>query len=205
MYELIFIDDKNKYEVAYKVHNIEEIDDKTSLFLSKEHMLKEVSEHYGKPIRDAFIRVIHGEKEKIITDIMYDYHVLPKNEYLESKYASYLFDNKDRIDQSFIHNLPRFRNMRAYSISFFDLLYVVAKYMNTYRKRRDCYFELVNNGILKTKEPRSEDYLQNVIKDIDTDDLSDQSIIIDKIRSGEIEQDYYDLDDYVSMPKYNKR
>ena len=89
----------------------------------------------------------------------------------------------------------------------FDIIEALSNHMTTYRKKRDCYFQLVNSGNLKTREAKQKekDYLETIIEQIDTNLGTDENIMIEKIRNGEIEPNYYDLEDYLSMKRHRRR
>ena len=65
---------------------------------------------------------------------------------------------------------------------------------------RRIYFELLKVGLIDLDNVRDEaDYLTDIINSVDTDNLTDEDIIIEKIRSGEIEPNYYDINEYVDL------
>ena len=105
-----------------------------------------------------------------------------------------------------IFYIPNIRNSGIQTISYFDIIGALDKRMDNYRARRNSYFQMVNSGYLSIKkQPQQEDFFKSTINSIDTSDCTDIDIMIDKIKSGEIEPNYYDLDDYLSMKRSKRR
>jgi len=207
MYELILIDSSNKWIIVYSSKNLFEIDCFTGEYLDREDFLSKMSERFNKKITDVMIKSTFRRKERYIKDIIYANNYFPNHEFLILRYAKYLFEDKTRIANSFLVSLPRFKNANFEFISYFDITEALSKHMTTHRKKRDCYFQLVNSGYLKPREakPEEKDYLKTIIRDIDTNSGSDEDIIIEKIKSGEIEPNCYDLEDYLSMKRHRRR
>lgn len=207
MYELILIDSSNKWMSIYSSKNLFEIDCFTGEYLNREDFLNKMSEKLNKKITDVMIKSTFQRKERYIKDIMYANNYFPNHEFLILRYAKYLFEDKSRISNSFLVNLPRFKNANYDFINYFDITEALSKNMTTHRKRRDCYFQLVNSGYLKPREIKQDeqDYLKSIIDEIDTDLSDDDDIMIDKIKNGEIEPNYYDIEDYLSMKRHKRR
>lgn len=207
MYELILIDSSNKWTVVYSSKNIFEIDCFTGEYLNREDFLSKMSEKLNKIITDVMIKSTFQRKERYIKDIVYANNYFPNHEFLILRYAKFLFEDKSRIANSFLINFPKFKNTNYDFISYFEIAEALSKHMTTHRKRRDCYFQLVNSGYLNPREAKQEeqDYLKTLIEDIDTDLGTDEDIMIEKIKNGEIEPNCYDLEDYLSMKRHRRR
>ena len=206
MYKLMVIDSSNKDILVYESNNLFNIDCFTGEFENKEDLLDKMSIRFNRKIKDVIIKYKYNNKEKYITDIMYMYDCIPDIEFLENKYATFLFEDKTRIKDSCIFYMPNIRNSGIQTISYFDIIGALDKRMDNYRARRNSYFQMINSGYLNIKiKPQQEDFLKSTINSIDTSDGTDIDIMIDKIKSGEIEPNYYDLDDYLSMKRSKRR
>jgi len=197
MYKLIAIDSRHKYIDVCGYEDLSELDYFTSKFTSKDELLSEFRKKFNIQIDNIFIQYIKGEKIKNIFEIVYSNNDIPSEDEMKYKYARFLNENKDIMKESYLN---KFFDS---SDTYMDILRVLEDKMDNYKTRRTCYFHMLKYGKIELKEIKKQekDYLSQLIDNIDTDDLSDESIIIDKIRSGEIEPNYYDIDDYVSMKK----
>lgn len=204
MYQLILFDNKNNKMVIYETKDIFNIDCITSEFYDKNEFLIKMEEKFNKEFYDVIIRSCFNKRERYIKDIMFSNNVMLEHESLCVKYAGYLYEDKERIYDSFIYNIPRFKNGSVYEASYFELVEYLSRNMDSYRKQRDCYFQLVNSGKLAVSRRKRDDVsdpLRCIIDNINTDDGRDEDIMIEKIQSGEIEPNYYDIDDYKSMKR----
>lgn len=197
MYKLIAIDSNHETMEVCEYNDLFEMDCFTGEFSSREEMLSKFSLRFNMNFNNVFIQYIKGEKVKHIYEIVYSNNVIPSSEEIKYKYANFLNENKDKIKESYLNNFF------YASDNYMDILRVLEDKLDNYKTRRTCYFHMLKYGKIELVEPKKQekDYLSQLIDSIDTDDLSDEAIIIDKIRNGEIEPDYYDLDDYVSMKK----
>ena len=208
MYELI-VKKGNKEVVMHSSKTIFDLDCITGEYLNEEDFLNKINENLNEKFERVVIKSTTKGQEKYITDIVYANHNFNSRERIIDKYTHYLYENKDRIYGSFIYNLNRFTS-NLERVTFFEILDAVSKTLNTYKQKRDCYFELVKEGYLKVPEAKQakkeQDYLASVIDDIDSEKLgNNQEIMLEKIRTGEIEPSLYDLEDYISMQRQKKR
>jgi len=201
----ILIDYKNRQEIVFSTRKLFDMDCFTYNFVNKQDILEKMESKYNRKFKNVMIKSSFQNKEKYIYNIMYKYNSFPDEEFLINKYATFLFNNKDKIKDSFIFELPYFKNRNTDYIGYFALMEIISKYITSYRIKRKCYFHLLNSGQLKTKNIEEDDYLKSIISNIDTDDLTDDDIMIEKIRNGEIEPNFYDIEDYLSMKRYKKR
>ena len=201
MYKLIVVDHANIESVVFEHNDISELDSFTYQFINKEDLLNQVSRAFNNKFYDVYIKSIFNKKTRYIHDIMYqDYH-LPSDYELCDRYSFFLLADRNRIRKSFINYLPNIKNINLKYLSSLEIINTVVKHMNSYRRKRDCYFELVHGGVIRVEEGKikrkeKDSPIQRLIDDIDTTEGNDEDIIIDKIRDGEIEQDYYDLEEY---------
>ena len=101
---------------------------------------------------------------------MYQDYIIPSDYELCDRYSFFLLADRSRVRRSFINNLPNIRDINLKYLSSLDIINAVVKHMNTYRKKRDCYFELVNNGVIKVEEGkirRNEDKIVDKSSDYD--------------------------------------
>ena len=72
--------------------------------------------------------------------------------------------------------------------------------LKDYSKIRNIYFELLNHGRIKLILDKKEDtdYLKDLIDNATSYD-NDTDIILSKIKSNELEPNYYDHEEYLSM------
>lgn len=199
MYKLVAVDYNDKYIDFYKNEDIFVIDCITGEFNNREELLEVLGDEFDTKIKNVFIIYNSNEKERIIKDIAYSNVDIPSEEVMEKIYTQFLREKPERIGKSYLRKLFEFSEN-------VDISFVLKGKFKPYRTRRECYFHMVREGKIKLTELQSHepDYLKSIIDNIDTDDMSDQSIMIEKIKSGEIEPYFYDIDDYVTM-KRNKR
>ena len=202
MYTLILIDTNGRTFDVYSSKKIFDIDCITGEFLDKEDLLEKMSKNSNRQLIDVVIKSKFNNKEKFIRDIMYSNYIIPERDFLEDKYAKFLFGDREQIRKSFIYHLPKFKNRNLDNITYFDIVDALSNYMVGYGTLRRCYFHLIDYGKIKINKSESKvDYLKNTIENVDTDELTDQDIMIEKIKNGEIEPNFYDIDDYSSMKR----
>lgn len=198
MYKLILIDSNGKEIIIYETHSIIDIDGFTGEYANKEEFLEDIEKKHGKKFKDILIKSEFNDKEKYLNDIVYANNIIPNREYMINKYASFLIEDPNRIRDSFLYNMPRYQDNNIYYVGLFEILESLTKYMKTYRKQRDCYFHMINTGMLKLPKVRDKksdnEDLGSLIDSVVLDELDDEEIMIQKLREGIIEPEMFDID-----------
>lgn len=170
-----------------------------------------------------------SESGKIINNILYMEDEIPALEELQDIYISYLLEDRNRIRYSFGRYKPRFMSDEGINVESYRLASSVHAKIKSYMNVREVYFELVKNGKIKNnrndydyvdelkeldKKNKDTDYLKGLLNFVNSDypqiepedltsrdvEIISDSIMIDKIRSGEVEPfEYYDYENYFSM------
>lgn len=170
-----------------------------------------------------------NESGKIINNILYMDDKIPPLVELQDIYINYLLEDRNRIKYSFGRYKPRFMSNEGINTERYILDSAVRAKINSYMNAREIYFELLKNGKIKSKKPNFDyvkelkkldeenkeiDYFKGLLNFINSDypeiepekltsenvDMISDSIMIDEIRSGNVEPfEYYDLEDYISM------
>lgn len=161
MYKLMVLDSHNKETVVFENKDISEVDYFTYQFVNRNDLLEQAGRVFNSKFQDAYIASIHEKKRRNIHDIMYQDYIIPSDYELCDRYSFYLLADRSRVRRSFINNLPNIRDINLKYLSSLDIINAVVKHMNTYRKKRDCYFELVNNGVIKVEEGKIREMEEN--------------------------------------------
>lgn len=202
MYKLVVKNNDNKFIELFSSEDIFAIDCITGEYVDHDGMLKDFEDRLGMKVKEVFIKFETENRERVICPIVYSKHVIPSQDKMVKLYSEFLRGNSVRIEDSYL------RNAINGMIKDFDIETILRRKMINYRTRRECYFHMVREGKIDVKDSSSVkeevDFLKSMISGVDTDGLSDQDIMIEKIKSGEIEPNYYDLDDYVSMKKRSR-
>lgn len=199
MYKLNVVSRDGEVINFYQNEEIFAIDCITGEFVNKNDLLEALGSKLGMKLKEVFITYSSNEKERVIQDIAYSNADIPSEEIMKKIYIKFLREDRDRIERSFLRKVIKQFDGIDMSVSLNDKF-------KPYRTRRECYFHMVREGKIKlVEDPKIEpDYLKSLIDDIDTEDMSDESIMIEKIKSGEIEPSFYDIDDYVSMKRHRR-
>lgn len=170
-----------------------------------------------------------NEQGKIIKNIVYMDDKIPSLGELQDIYINYLLEDRNRIKYSFGHYKPRFMSDEGINVESYRLASSVRAKISSYMNVREVYFELVKNGKIKSKrndfdyvkdlkkldkKNKEIDFFEQLLNIINSDysevepekmtsedvRMISDSIMVDKIRNGEVEPfEYFDLEDYVSM------
>ena len=170
MYKLMVLDSHNRETVVFENKDIQEVDYFTYQFVNKKELLEQGGRVFNSKFQDVYIASMHDKKRRNIRDIMYQDYIIPSDYELCDRYSFFLLADRSRVRRSFINNLPNIRDINLKYLSSLDIINAVVKHMNTYRKKRDCYFELVNNGVIKVEEGkirRNEDKIVDKSSDYD--------------------------------------
>ena len=97
MYELIVIDYKNRQETVFSSRKLFDMDCFTYNFVNKQDILKKFESKYNRKFKNVIIKSSFQNREKYIYDIMYKNNSFPDEDLLINKYATFLFNNKDKI------------------------------------------------------------------------------------------------------------
>lgn len=218
-HKLCGIDSDHNFVIIYEAETIFEIDCFTSSkFLDRQDMYKKIEERYSKRFFNIFIvsnlqKTANNQKCKYSSDIMFCKNLMPESEKLCNIYADYLLEDRKRIRSSFYYYMPRFKDENLYTISESELKLLVKKRIDSYKKRRDVYFELLKNKKIKEVEivEKESDYLKSVIDEITLNDevinkenktkedvkTISQDVMLEKVISGQEEPfSYFDLEDF---------
>lgn len=202
-HKLYVIDNKGNIILIREFNTFLELDNFTSNFVNEREFFDTWGEVLNKNLDNIFIESVTSSKElrKYKTyDIMYENNIIPNVDSLVKVYGDYLLEDRKRIKKSFLYLTPLFENMGIFDISEFELRSFLDRNLDSYSKMRRIYFELLKVGLIDLDNVRDEaDYLTDIINSVDTDNLTDEDIIIEKIKSGEIEPNYYDINEYVDL------
>ncbi len=202
-HKLYVVDNKGNIILIREFNTFLELDNFTSNFVNERELFDTWGEVLNKNLDNIFIESVTSSKElkKYKTyDIMYENNIIPNVDSLVKVYGDYLLEDRKRIKKSFLYLTPLFENMGIFDISEFELRSFLDRNLDSYSKMRRIYFELLKVGLIDLDNVRDEaDYLTDIINSVDTDNLTDEDIIIEKIKSGEIEPNYYDINEYVDL------
>ena len=202
-HKLYVVDNKGNIILIREFNTFLELDNFTSNFVNERELFDTWGEVLNKNLDNIFIESVTSSKElkKYKTyDIMYENNIIPNVDSLVKVYGDYLLEDRKRIKKSFLYHTPLFENMGIFDISEFELRSFLDRNLDSYSKMRRIYFELLKVGLIDLGNVRDEaDYLTDIINSVDTDNLTDEDIIIEKIRSGEIEPNYYDINEYLDL------
>ena len=202
-HKLYVIDNKGNIILIREFNTFLELDNFTSNFVNERELFDTWGEVLNKNLDNIFIESVTSSKElkKYKTyDIMYENNIIPNVDSVVKVYGDYLLEDRKRIKKSFLYLTPLFENMGIFDISEFELRSFLDRNLDSYSKMRRIYFELLKVGLIDLDNVRDEaDYLTDIINSVDTDNLTDEDIIIEKIKSGEIEPNYYDINEYVDL------
>jgi len=206
MYKLMLKDIYDKEYSIYESNDIFDIDCRTGEYLNEKEMLQEMSERFNKKMIEVYIESDFNNKKKKDYNIVYAGNKFLDVDHLTNKYVNFLFGDIDRIRNSFIYDIPKFRNMPLKNISLHEVFDTLVEKFQYYSNQRKAYFHMFRCGEISLApiNKQEDDYLLSLIENIDTDNLTDEQIMIEKIKSGEIEPNYFDIDDYSSMKRHKR-
>ena len=194
---LIGITNDNKKVIIYEANTLFELDCFTSMFDNYNDLVNKYNKKNNIHLRSITIQTSNGNT---INDIVYSSNVIPEINMLCDMYYKYLLEDKIRIKYSYLANLPSFIGRNIFNITEKELLFHLKNTLKDYSKIRNIYFELLNHGRIKLILDKKEDtdYLKDLIDNATSYD-NDTDIILSKIKSNELEPNYYDHEEYLSM------
>ena len=196
-YELILENENGKKETVYEAESLKEIDYFTSQFNDKDDLLNKANKRFNSNYNKVYINGTIKDNKYQYNDIMYNGYYIPKDEELITKFLRYIYEDKLRINESYLRHMPFAKVDNMDNIPDRSIEENLRSSLKGYKKKRDCYFILVNNNRIKItpEKVKEEDYLSSLINSADISD-DDFSIIIQDIQNGTIEPTLYDLEDY---------
>ena len=194
---LIGFTNDNKKVILYDTDTLFELDCFTSMFDNLDDLVNNLNKKAKISLRKIAIQTSSGN---IINDIIYKNDELPKTDILCDMYYKYLLEDKIRIKYSYLANLPSLIGRNIFNITDKELLFHLRNTMKEYSKIRYIYFELLNHGKIKVNKTSEEDtdYLKKLIDNTISQD-NDIEIILSKIKSNELEPNYFDHEEYLSI------
>lgn len=200
---LIGITNDNKKVIIYDANTLFELDCFTSMFDNYKDLVNKYNKKNNIHLRSITIQTSNGNT---INDIIYSSNVIPEINILCDMYHKYLLEDKIRIKYSYLANLPSFIGRNIFNITEKELLFHLKNTMKDYSKIRTIYFELLNHGRIKLILNKKEDtdYLKDLIDNATSHD-NDIDIILSKIKSNELEPNYFDHEEYLSIKSKGHR
>lgn len=194
---LIGITNDNKKVIIYETDTLFELDCFTSMFDNLNDLTIKYNRKNNTLLKKIIIQTSNGNT---INDIVYSSNVIPETNILRDMYYKYLLEDKIRIKYSYLANLPSFIGRNIFNINEKELLFHLKNTMKDYSKIRNIYFELLDHGKIKLILDKKEDtdYLKDLIDNTTSQD-SNIDIILSKIKSNELEPNYFDHEEYLSM------
>lgn len=194
---LIGITNDNKKVIIYETDTLFELDCFTSMFDNYGDLVGKYNRKNNTLLKKIIIQTSNGNT---INDIVYSSNVIPETNILCDMYYKYLLEDKIRIKYSYLANLPSFIGRNIFDINEKELLFHLKNTMKDYSKIRNIYFELLDRGRIKLILDKKEDtdYLKDLIDNATSQD-SNIDIILSKIKSNELEPNYFDHEEYLAM------